>query len=101
MAATIATPTASMQAGAEQLLSDPTRWTSARRKADDKPFSIVRGRTGTYYVTPDACTCRGFRERGICSHRLAATMKEARAAADLAPCELPVIATAFGGRVIG
>ena len=93
----IATPTASQQAQAEQLLSDPTRWTSARRKADNKPFFIVAGRTGSYYTTADACTCRGFRERGICSHSLAATMREARDAARLAPCELPVT-TIFGGR---
>jgi len=93
MAATIATPTASQQAQAEALLSDPTRWTSARRKADDKPFFIVAGRTGSYYTTADACTCRGFRERGICSHSLAATMREARDAARLNPSEMPVMTT--------
>ena len=92
-----ATPTPSMQAGAEQLLADPTRWTAARRKSDGRPFSIVRGRTGTYYVTPDACTCRGHRERGICGHSLAATYREARQAARLNPSELPVIAM-IGGR---
>ncbi len=96
MAMTLATPTPSMLAGAEQLLAEPTRWTAARRKADNKPFFIVAGRTGSYYVTPDACTCRGFRERGICSHSLAATMREARDAARPAPCELPVT-TIFGG----
>jgi len=97
MAMTIATPTPSMQAGAEQLLADPGRWTAARRKADGKPFSIVRGRTNTYYTTPDACTCRGFRERGICSHSLAATYRECREAARLNASELPVVTT-FGGR---
>ena len=98
MATTIATPTPSMQAGADQLLADPTRWTSARRKADNKPFFIVAGRTGSYYVTPDACTCRGFRERGICSHSLAATYRECREAARLNPSERPVV-TAIGGRI--
>jgi len=86
-----------MRAGAEQLLAEPSRWTSARRKADGKPFSIVRGRTNTYYTTADAYTCRGFRERGICSHSLAATMREADEAARLNPSELPV-ATTFGSR---
>ena len=98
MATTIATPTPSMLAGADQLLADPTRWTSARRKADNKPFSIVRGRTATYYTTPDACTCRGYRHRGICSHSLAATMRECREAARLNPSERPAV-TAIGGRI--
>jgi len=86
-----------MRAGAAQLLSDPTRWTSARGKSDDKPFFIVAGRTGTYFVTADACTCCGFRERGICSHSLAVTMREARDAARLNPSELQVT-TILGGR---
>ena len=77
----IATATPAMQAGAAQLLAEPARWTAARRKADGKPFSIVRGRTGVYYVRPDACTCPGFTRRGLCSHSLAAMMREARAAA--------------------
>ena len=81
MNATLTTPTPSMQAGAEQLLASPERWTSARRKRDGKPFSIVQGRTGVYYTTPDACTCPGFTRRGLCSHSLAATMREARQAA--------------------
>ena len=76
----IATPTPAMQAGAEQLLAEPARWTAARRKADGKPFSIVQGRTGVYYTTPDACTCPGFTRRGLCSHSLAATMRADRAA---------------------
>ncbi len=98
MAMTLATPTPSMLAGAEQLLAEPTRWTAARRKADNKPFFIVAGRTGSYYVTPDACTCRGFRERGICSHSLAATYRECREAARLNPSERPVVTTIGGGR---
>ena len=78
MNATIAEPTASMRAGADQLLSEPSRWTAARRKRDGKRFSIVQGRSGTYYMTPDACTCPGFTRRGLCSHSLAATYREAR-----------------------
>ncbi len=87
--------TASMEAGAERLLSEPERWTHARRKRDGRPFWIVRGRTGTYYTAAggDACTCPGFTRRGICSHSLAATMREAREASRQAPCELPIEAT--------
>ncbi len=72
-----ATPTASQLAHAEQLLAEPARWTHARRKRDGREFWIVRGRTGTYYTAPDACTCPGFTRRGICSHSLAAGMREA------------------------
>ena len=93
MAQAIVAPTASQQAAAEQLLAEPSRWTSARRKADGRRFWIVAGRTGTYYTAADACTCRGFRERGLCSHSLAATMREAREAARLNPSELPIVAT--------
>ena len=73
----IATPPPAMQAGAEMFLADPTRWTHARRRVDGLEFWIVRGRTSTYYVRPDGCTCPGFARRGLCSHSLAATMKEA------------------------
>ena len=76
--ATMTVPSPAMQAGAEQLLASPERWTSARRKRDGKPFSIVQGRTGVYYVTPDACTCAGFARRGLCSHSLAAQLREGR-----------------------
>ena len=60
MAATIVAPTPAMQAGAEQLLSDPSRWTHARRKADGREFWIVRGRSGVYYTSAGACTCPGW-----------------------------------------
>ena len=86
----IAEPTPAMQAGAEQLLADPTRWTAARRKADGRAFWIVRGRTGTYYTTSDACTCPGWQRRHLCSHSLAATMREAQQAARQNPSELPI-----------
>ncbi len=95
--ATIATPTPSMQAGAEQLLADPTRWTSARRKADGRRFWIVRGRSGTYYTDGMACTCPSGRHRGCCSHQLAAIMREARDAARVSPSEVPITFT-LGGR---
>ena len=78
---TVSVPTPAMEAGAAQLLAEPARWTAARRKADGTPFSIVRGRTGVYCVRPDACTCPGFTRRGLCSHSLAATYREAQQAA--------------------
>ena len=81
---TVSVPTPAMQAGAEQLLAEPARWTAARRKSDGRPFSIVQGRTGVYYTTPDACTCPGWQRRHLCSHSLAATMREARSAAQQA-----------------
>ncbi len=90
MTQVIVAPTPSQQAGAEQLLSDPSRWTHARRKADGRAFWIVRGRTGTYYTRPDACTCPGWQRRHLCSHSLAATLREAGQAARLNPSELPV-----------
>ncbi len=86
----IATPTPAMEAGAAQLLASPERWTLARRKSDGRQFWIVVGRTGTYYTTPDACTCPGWQRRDLCSHSLAATMKECQAAARRNPCELPI-----------
>ncbi len=89
----IATPTPAMQAGAEQLLASPERWTHARRKSDGRPFFIVQGRSGVYYTTPDACTCPGWQRRTICSHSMAATMREAREASRQTPCELPVTRT--------
>ena len=85
MAQTIVAPTPAMQAGAEQLLASPDRWTHARRKADGREFFIVRGRTGVYYTRPDACTCPGWQRRHLCSHSLAATLREAQAAAQAAP----------------
>ena len=90
MHATIAEPTPSMQAGAAVLLEDPTRWTRARRKADGREFWIVRGRTGVYYTRHDACTCPGWQRRHLCSHSLAATMREAQQAARQNLSELPV-----------
>ena len=102
MAVTIATPTPSMQAGADQLLADPGCWSPGRSKATGRAFWLVRGSRGrSYFVTADGCSCPGYRHRDVCSHVVAATMKEARQAARLNPSELPVIASAFGGRVIG
>ena len=93
MNATLTEPTPSMLAGTAVLLDDPTRWTHARRRANGREFWIVRGRTATYYVRPDACTCPGFTRRGICSQSLAATYREAREASRQAPCELPIMVT--------
>ena len=90
----IATPTASQQAQAEQLLADPGRWSPGRSKATGRAFWLVRGSQGrSYFTTADGCSCPGYRHRGICSHSLAATMREARAAAELPPCERPVVTT--------
>ncbi len=90
MATPLAEPTPSMQAGAAVLLDDPTRWTHARRKADGREFWIVKGRTGVYYTRPDACTCPAWQRRHLCSHSLAATMREAQQAARQNPSELPI-----------
>ena len=92
---TMTEPTPSMQAGAEMFLAEPARWTHARRRSDGKEFWIVRGRTSTYYTARggDGCTCKGYCRRGICSHSLAATMRECRAAARLNPSEIPVTYT--------
>ena len=85
MTQAIVPPTPGMRAGAEQLLAEPARWTHATRKADGREFWIVRGRTGTYYTAANGCTCPGFTRRGLCSHSLAATMREAERAARQAP----------------
>ncbi len=58
-------PTPSMRAGAEMLLADPSRWTSARRKSDGRRFWIVRGRSGTYYCDATACTRHAPRSPGV------------------------------------
>jgi len=84
MSTTLAEPTPSMQAGAAVLLEDPSRWTHARRNAAGRAVWIVRGRPGVYYTRHDACTCPGWQRRHLCSHSLAATMREARAAAQQA-----------------
>ena len=45
-------------------------------------FWFVRGSQGcSYFVTSDGCSCPGYRHRGVCSHQVAATMKEAQEAA--------------------
>ena len=94
--ATLTAPTASMEAGARMLLDDPTRWTSARRKSDGRRFWIVKGRSGgVYYCDATACTCPSGRHRGVCSHQVAAVMREAREAARRNPSELPVYAPAI------
>ena len=87
----IATPTASQQAAAQVLLEDPGRWSSGRSKETGQAFWLVRGSQGrSYFVTPEGCTCPGFTYRGVCSHVIAATMKECQAAARQNPSELPV-----------
>ena len=87
----IATPTASQQAAAEALLADPGRWSPGRSKATGRPFWLVRGSQGrSYFTTADGCSCPGFRHRGVCSHVVAATMKQCQAAARANPSERPI-----------
>ncbi len=84
-------PTASQTAAAEQLLADPGRWSPGRSKQTGRRFWLVRGSRGrSYFTTADGCSCPGFRHRGVCSHVVAATMREAREASRQTPCELPV-----------
>ena len=92
MAQAIVAPTPAMQAGAEQLLAEPARWTPARRPCGGRPFFIVRGRTGTYYTSPDACTCPGWQRRHLCSHSLAAAIHRDRERA-AQPAPAPARAT--------
>ncbi len=87
----IATPTPSMQAGAEQLQASPERWSLGRSKVDGRPFWLIQGSQGAaHYATAYGCTCKGYRYRGCCSHVVAVTMREAQEAARRNPSELPV-----------
>ena len=89
---TVVSPTASQQAAAEVLLADPGRWSPGRSKVTGQAFWLIKGsKDRSYFTTADGCTCPGFRHRGICSHSLAATMREAREAARCTPCERPVV----------
>lgn len=82
MAHAIVAPTPSQQAAAEQLLSEPGRWSHGRSKETGQAFWLIQGSKGTaHYATSFGCTCRGFTYRGICSHSLAVVMREAREAA--------------------
>jgi hypothetical protein len=99
MAHPIVQPTASQQAAAEALLADPGRWSPGRSKATGQSFWLVRGsQNRSYFVTTDGCSCPGYRHRGVCSHSLAATMREARQASRQAPCELPITTVARAPR---
>jgi hypothetical protein len=91
MAHSIVQPTASQQAAAEALLADPRRWSPGRSKQTGQTFWLVRGSRGrSYFCTPTGCSCPGYRHRGVCSHVVAAVMKEARQASRQSPCELPI-----------
>ena len=81
MTQAIVQPTASQQAAEEALLADPGRWSPGRTKANGRPFWLVRGSQGrSYFVAADGCSCPGFRHRGVCSHQMAAAMRELPAA---------------------
>jgi len=78
---TVVSPTASQQAAAEALFADPGRWSPGRSKETGRAFWLVTGSQGrSYFVTSYGCTCKGFQYRGVCSHSLAATMREAQQA---------------------
>ena len=73
----MATPTASQQAAAEALLADAGRWSPGRSKETGRVFWLVKGSQGrSYFTTADGCTCKGFAYRGVCSHQLAARMRQ-------------------------
>jgi hypothetical protein len=79
MNATIATPTASQQAHAEQLVSEPGKWSRGRSKQTGQAFWLIQGSKGTaHYATASGCTCRGFYYCGTCSHQLAVKVREDR-----------------------
>jgi hypothetical protein len=77
MTQTIVSPTASQRAAAEQLLSDPGRWSRGRSKATGQPFWLIQGSKGSaHYATSFGCTCKGFAYRGNCSHVAACRIRE-------------------------
>ena len=91
MAQAIVPPTASQRAHAETLLADPGRWLHGRSKETGEQFWVIQGSKGAaHWATNYGCTCKGFAYRGVCSHVLAVTMREAQAAA-----RQPVITCAF------
>ena len=91
MAQAIVAPTESQRAAAEALLADPGRWSPGRSKETGRAFWLVTGSQGrSYFVTSYGCTCKGYQYRGVCSHQLAATMRDAQEAARQNPSELPV-----------
>ena len=97
MGATIATPTPSQLAHAEQLAAAPKRWSRGRSKETGREFFVIPSSDGSraHWTAADGsgCTCRGFYYRGCCSHVVAVTMAEARQAARQNPSEMPVITT--------
>ena len=90
MNATIATPTPSQQAAAEQLLASPEKWSHGRSKVSGEHFWLIQGSNGVaHWATASGCTCRGFRFRGMCSHVLAVKLRRDRdraARRDVGPC---------------
>ena len=75
--ATVSVPTASQRAAAEALLADPGRGSPGRSKETGRSFWLVRGSQGrSYFTTADGCSCPGYRHRGVCSHSLAAAMRD-------------------------
>ena len=63
-----------------------------RSKATRHAFWLVRGSQGrSYFTSSDGCSCPGYRHRGVCSHQIACTMRQAREAAQRPASHLPVV----------
>lgn len=76
--------TSSMQAHAEQLVSESYRWSRGRSKVSGAEFYVIPASTtnAAHYTSEDGCTCKSFTYRGQCSHRLAVQIHEADADID-------------------
>jgi hypothetical protein len=66
--------TTSMTAHTDQLLNSADRWSRGVRKSDGLAFVLFTGSKGAvYFSTETACSCPGYRHRGICAHQQAVT----------------------------
>jgi hypothetical protein len=91
------------------VLAKASRWTSARRKSDGKPFFIVPGSTAgaTYYTAEDGCTCPSAsdpRRDGDCKHQVAIRQHQERQAKRLGlanPAESDLAFAEVGTRLRG
>ena len=71
---------------AEQLVAQASTWARGRSKVDGSGFFIVPASDGksAHWSSPLGCTCRGHRERGICTHQLACQILQRQADAQIA-----------------
>jgi hypothetical protein len=69
----IVPPSPAMQAKAEVLASQAHTWHRGRSKQDGTPFWIIPGTQplSAHWANVHGCTCKSYRNRGECSHRLA------------------------------